>query len=308
MIAQSLLALVPVLGLIGAGFTMKARTFLTREFWPQAERLCYYVLLPALFVHGTANAQLSNFPIGAMAMVLAGSVVLTATALVLAQHRLAIDGPAFTSVLQGSIRFNNYLGLSIAVVLYGEQGVALAALTNAILVPVVNVLCTIAFARYGTKPLSVTGTFRSVSTNPLILACVLGITINLTGLGLPPGIADLVRALGSASLPLGLLCVGAALHINSIGRNLPRIACASAIKFLVLPGIAVAGCLLLGLTGPPAGTVILFLALPTASSAYVMAQALGGDSSLMASTITLQTIAGMVYLPALLLLIHSLTG
>jgi predicted permease len=287
---------------------MKSRKFLTPEFWPQAEKLCYYVLLPALFLYGTANAELSGLPIGAMAPVLAGSVMLTAIALVLVQRRFSFDGPAFTSVLQGSIRFNNYLGLSIAVVLYGEQGVALAAITNTILIPLVNVLCTIAFARYGSKPLSIMGTLCSIGTNPLTLACAAGTILNFSGARLPPGIADLVRALGSASLPLGLLCVGAALQINSIRRNLPTIAYASAVKFLVLPGIAAAGCLLVGLAGPPAGIIILFLALPTASSAYVMAQALGGDHTLMASTITLQTIAGMLYLPGVLILVTSFTG
>ena len=287
---------------------MKARTFLAPVFWPQAEKLCYYVLLPALFINGTATTQLAELPIATMAPILAGSVILTAVALVLVQRRFPFDGPAFTSVVQGSIRFNNYLGLSIAVILFGQQGVALAAITNAILVPLVNVLCTIVFARHGTKPLSVGGTFRSIGTNPLILACVVGIVLNVTGVGLPAGIAELVRALGSASLPLGLLCVGAGLQVNSIGRNALPIAYASAVKFLVLPATAVAGCLLLGLAGPPAGIVVLFLALPTASSAYVMAKALGGDSSLMASTITLQTITGVFYLPGLLFLITSFTA
>jgi len=302
------LALLPVLGLIGGGYAMKARTFLAPAFWPQAEKLCYYVLLPALFINGTATTQLAELPIGTMAPVLVGSVILTAMVLALVQGRFRFDGPAFTSVVQGSIRFNNYLGLSIAVILYGEQGVALAAITNAILVPLVNVLCTIVFARHGTKPLSVGGTFRSIGTNPLILACAVGIVLNLTGVGLPAGIAELVRALGSASLPLGLLCVGAGLQVNSIGWSALPIAYASAIKFLVLPATAVAGCLLLGLAGPPAGIVVLFLALPTASSAYVMAKALGGDSSLMASTITLQTITGVFYLPGLLFLITSFTA
>src|ERR671914_748120 len=94
-LANSLLALVPVLALIGTGFAMKARTFLTGEFWPQAEKLCYYVLLPALFIYGTANAGLSDLPIGAMAPVLAGSVVLTAVGLALVQRRFTFDGPAF---------------------------------------------------------------------------------------------------------------------------------------------------------------------------------------------------------------------
>lgn len=196
---------------------MKARTFLKPEFWPQAEKLCYFVLLPALFINGTATTELGDLPIGMMAPVLAGSVIVTAMALILVQRRFRFDGPAFTSVVQGSIRFNNYLGLSIAVILYGEQGVALAAFTTAILVPLVNVLCTIVFARHGSRPLSVKGTLRSIGTNPLILACAAGIVLNLTGVGLPAGIVELVRALGSASLPLGLLCVGAGLQSTASG-------------------------------------------------------------------------------------------
>jgi predicted permease len=307
-ILQTLVALGPVIGLIALGYALRARSFLAPSFWPPAERLCYFVLLPALFISGTATADLAGLPIALMAPILAGPVVLTALGLVLAQRWLDLDGPAFTSVLQGSIRFNNYLGLSIALALFGPDGVALAAIANTVLVPLVNVLCTLAFARYGAERLTLAGTVRSIATNPLILGCVLGILLNVSGLGLPPGIAEFVRALGSASLPLGLLCVGAALDLRSIGRDPGAVVLATAVKFAVLPGLGIAGCLLLGLTGEPAATVILFLSLPTASSAYVMARALGGDARLMASTITLQTVAGVLYLPVVFLVIRALTG
>ncbi|MFJ6003350.1 AEC family transporter [Arthrobacter sp. NPDC092385] len=308
MIVQTLVALGPVIGLIALGYAIRARGFLAPAFWRPAERLCYFILLPALFIHGTATADLAGLPIGLMAPVLAGPVVLAALGLVAAQRRLDLDGPAFTSVLQGSIRFNNYLGLSIALALFGPDGVALAAIANTVLVPLVNVICTLAFARYGSEKLTLGGTLRSIATNPLILGCVIGILLNVTGVGLPPGISDLVRTLGSASLPLGLLCVGAALELRSMGRNVGAVALATVVKFSVLPGLGIAGCLLLGLTGEPAAMVILFLSLPTASSAYVMARALGGDSRLMASTITLQTVAGVLYLPFVFLVIRALTG
>ncbi|WP_434995638.1 AEC family transporter [Arthrobacter sp. Ld5] len=308
MIAQTLAALGPVIGLIALGYGLRARSFLAPAFWPPAERLCYFVLLPALFISGTATADLAGLPIGLMAPILAGAVLLTTIGLVLAQRGLDLDGPAFTSVLQGSIRFNNYLGLSIALALFGADGVALAAIANAVLVPLVNILCTLAFARYGAQRLTVAGTVRSIATNPLILGCLIGILLNVTGVGLPPGLDGFVRTLGAASLPLGLLCVGAALELRSMGRNLGAVALSTTVKFVVLPGLGVAGCLLLGLTGAPAATVILFLSLPTASSAYVMARALGGDSRLMASTITLQTVAGVAYLPVVFLVIGRLTG
>ncbi|MHA7282664.1 AEC family transporter [Arthrobacter sp. TMS2-4] len=307
MIAQTLAALGPVIGLIALGYGIRARGFLAPAFWPPAERLCYFILLPALFISGTATADLAGLPIALMAPILAGAVLLTALGLVLAQRRLDLDGPAFTSVLQGSIRFNNYLGLSIALALFGADGVALAAIANAVLVPLVNILCTLAFARYGAQRLTVGGTVRSIATNPLILGCGIGILLNVTGIGLPPGLDGFVRTLGTASLPLGLLCVGAALELRSMGRNLGAVALSTTVKFVVLPGLGVAGCLLLGLTGAPAATVILFLSLPTASSAYVMARALGGDSRLMASTITLQTVAGVAYLPLVFLVIGRVT-
>ena len=219
MILQTLVALGPVIGLLALGYGIRARRFLSPQFWPPAERLCYFVLLPALFISGTATADLGGLPIGLMAPVLAGPVVLTALGLVLAQRWMDLDGPAFTSVMQGSIRFNNYLGLSVALALFGADGVALAAIANTILVPLVNVLCTLAFARYGAEKLTVGGTVRSIATNPLILGCVIGILLNVSGTGLPPGVGEFVRALGTASLPLGLLCVGAALELRSMGRN-----------------------------------------------------------------------------------------
>lgn len=149
MILQTLVALGPVIGLIALGYALRARRFLAPAFWAPAERLCYFVLLPALFISGTATADLAGLPIALMAPVLAGPVVVTALGLVVAQRWLDLDGPAFTSVLQGSIRFNNYLGLSIALALFGPGGVALAAIANTVLVPLVNVLCTLGFARYG---------------------------------------------------------------------------------------------------------------------------------------------------------------
>ena len=308
MIAQTVVALGPVIGLIALGYAIRTRAFLAPTFWPPAERLCYFILLPALFVNGTATADLAGLPIALMVPILAGPVILTALGLVVAQRWLDFDGPAFTSVLQGSIRFNNYLGLSIALALFGADGVALAAIANAILVPLVNVVCTLAFARFGAEKLSIGGTVRSIATNPLILGCTIGILLNVTGIGLPPGIAEFVRTLGIASLPLGLLCVGAALELRSMGGSLGAVALATVMKFVVMPALGIAGCLLFGLTGEPAATVILFLSLPTASSAYVMARALGGDSRLMASTITVQTVAGVLYLPVVFLVIRVFTG
>lgn len=56
-----------------------------------------------------------------------------------------------------------------------------------------------------------------------------------------------------------------------------------------MPAATVAAALLLGLKGPALTTALLFQALPTASSAYIMARQRGGDAPLMAVITAIQT-------------------
>lgn len=195
-----LLALVPIALLIGLGVALRRAGFLAETFWPQAERLGYYVLLPSLFVHGLATAHLDGVPVLALAAVLVASTLSVALVLLALRPRLALDGAAFTSVFQGGIRFNNYVGVSAAVGLFGAQGVALAAVANAAIVPTVNVLCVLVFARFGSAGrLAPAAVVRQLALNPLVVASVVGIGFQATGLRLPLGVEPVLKALGQAS-------------------------------------------------------------------------------------------------------------
>lgn len=293
-----LLALVPIALLIALGTWLRSSHFLADSFWPQAERLGYYVLLPALFVHGLATAKLEGVPVVGMALALVSSTVLVASLLVLSRRCFAVSDAAFTSVFQGGVRFNNYVGVSAAAGLFGAQGIALAAVANAAIVPTVNILCVLVFARYGSAGrMSWKGVAWQMAVNPLLLACALGILLHATELGLPPAIEPLLKALGQASLPLGLLCVGAALDLKAARSWLRPVGMASLAKFVVMPMVTLAACHLFGLSGEAAIAVLLFQALPTASSSYIMARQLGGDAPLMAGIIAGQTLLAGVALP-----------
>ncbi len=302
-----LLALVPIALLIGLGVALRRAGFLAETFWPQAERLGYYVLLPSLFVHGLATAHLDGVPVLALAAVLVASTLTVALVLLALRPRLALDGAAFTSVFQGGIRFNNYVGVSAAVGLFGAQGVALAAVANAAIVPTVNVLCVLVFAQFGSAGrLAPAAVVRQLALNPLVVASVVGIGFQATGLRLPLGVEPVLKALGQASLPLGLLCVGAALDFGTARTWVRPLAVTSAVKFGLMPLATVLACLALGLRGPAAATALLFQALPTASSSYIMARQLGGDAPLMAGIIALQTVLAGAALPLVLLVLEGI--
>jgi predicted permease len=228
-------------------------------------------------------------------------VFFVGAALVAVRQRLSIDAPAFTSVFQGSVRFNSYVGVTAAVGLFGAHAAALSAIAIATIVPTVNVLCVLVFARYVAAGSGTRNAVRSIALNPLVGACIAGLFLHATGLGLPPGIEGFMKALGQAALPLGLLCVGAALDPGALGER-PRLALlAGTAKFVAMPLVAVACCLALDMRGTPALIAILFNALPTASSSYVMARLLGGDASLMASLIASQTVVAALTMPLTLL-------
>lgn len=293
-----LLALLPIALLIMLGAWLRRSQFIADAFWPQAERLGYYVLLPALFVHGLATARLDGVPVQGMILALVSSTVLVAVLLVALRRYFSVDDAAFTSVFQGGVRFNNYVGVSAAAGLLGSQGIALAAVANAAIVPTVNILCVLVFARYGSAGrMSWKGIARQMALNPLLLACAVGMLLRVSGLGLPVALEPLLKALGQASLPLGLLCVGAALELGAVRNWLRPVGQASVAKFMVMPLITLGACHLFGLTGDAALAALLFQALPTASSSYIMARQLGGDAPLMAGIIAGQTLLAAVALP-----------
>ena len=293
-----LIALLPIAFLIALGACLKHRQFLADTFWAQAERLAYYVLLPCLFFHGLATAKLDGVPIQSMVSVLILSTVVVSLMLLGARVLITRDNAAFTSVFQGGIRFNNYVGVSAAAGLFGVQGVALAAVANAAIVPTVNILCVLVFARFGSSGrMTFSKVLKQLALNPLVLACFAGGLIQVLGWGLPVGIEPMLKALGQASLPLGLLCVGAALEFGSIKQWLRPVGYSSLVKFLVMPLVTLGACHLFRLEGKAAIAALLFQALPTASSSYIMARQLGGDAPLMAGIIACQTLLAGVALP-----------
>ncbi|KWE50689.1 transporter [Burkholderia ubonensis] len=300
MIGAVLLALAPVALLVALGHGLKRTGFVGDAFWPSAERLCYYVLLPALFAHGLASARLQSLAVMPLALALVGSTVAAAAALLLIRPFVRVDGAGFTSVFQGAVRFNNYVGASLAAGLFGAQGIALAAVCVAAIVPTVNLMCVLVFARYGSTRPGIVALVRQIVSNPLVVACAIGIAMQAGGTTFPPAIEPAVRALGAASMPLGLLCVGAALTFDAASAWMQPVCVASAFKFVAMPLLTLVAGRALGLGDAALTVALLFQALPTSSASYLMARQLGGDAPLMAGITAFQTLFATIAMPAVL--------
>ena len=297
-------ALVPIFVLIALGHVLYRFRFPGENFWPQLERLVYYVFLPALLVEKLGGAPLDPVRIAPVALAVVLTLAAISVVVLVLRRVIPVDGPAFTSVYQGAIRFNTYLGLAVAMAVYGAVGVATAALALAFLVPLVNVLSVAVLTRYAGGQASAGTVLLGIARNPLILACVVGMALNGSGVGLPFD-GSVLNIIGRAALPLGLMTVGAGLRLKMDWGQGAAIAWSSVFKLVAMPLLAFAAARLVGLTTLEMQMLVLFAALPTATSAYILARLLGGDHTLVASILTVQTLLSVVTLSVTLLLIGT---
>ncbi len=298
-------ALLPVFLLMLFGAALKRIDFPGGDFWPLLDRLNYFVLFPSLLFIKLATARIS--PLEAVDFWLAViAALLTIAVLALITGRLVLGpGPALTSLFQCATRFNTFAGFAAVTALYGNEGMTYAALLTATIVPVVNTLCVLVLNRYGASGGNLTflQQLKGFFTNPLIVACIFGIAYRITGWPLPGVIHASLTLLSSAAIALGLLSVGASLDLRAAGRQWQAGAIGILLCLIVYPLIMAAIMDSFAITGTARSVAILWAALPTATSAVILARIMGGDVPLMANLTTITTLAAMATMPLILALL-----
>jgi malonate transporter len=286
------LLLLPDFLLILLGFVVCRGTALDRPVWEAAERLVYFLLFPVLLFNSIVKSPLQ--PAETLNLGLAGvTTVAVGVVVALAIGRWpGVDARLHASGAQTAYRFNSYIGLALAERLLGAQGLAWMALIISLSVPLCNVAAVWPLARHGGHSY-----WRELARNPLIISTVLGLAANAAGLRLPETMATVLQRIGVAALPVGLMAVGAGLTFGGL-KAAPGLATALlGIRHALLPVVAIGLALALRLTPEQRSIVVLFAALPTASSAYVLAARMGGDGGFVAGLVTVSTLLGMLSVP-----------
>lgn len=295
------LLLLPDFLLIVAGWAICRWTALNRPVWDGAERLVYYLLFPALLFNSIVRNPLQP---ASMAQLAGSGIAVVGTGIVLAyalRRWPGVDPLLHASGAQTAFRFNSYVGLALAERIAGTPGVAWVALLVSLCVPICNIAAVWPLARHGGH-----GYLRELVRNPLIVSTLAGLGFNLLGLRLPEIVSITLGRIGAAALPLGLMAVGAGLTFGAL-REAPRLAAAlMAIRHLVLPAVAIAIVIALELPAPQQAIVVAFAALPTASSAYVLATRMGGHGGFVAGLVTVSTLIAMAALPLALAALQAL--
>ena len=304
-----LFSILPIFIVLMLGHVLRRNHVPSEEYWNYADKLVYWVLLPALLFYKTSTIEISAHLLGPFAVTLLGGLAAALLFSLLVQRFMGMPRVSYSSVLQGATRHNTFVALAVADRLFGAEGLALAALATSVLIPVTNVTVVVSMLTLLRAPEErgfARTLARELMRNPLLIAIGLGVGFNVSGVGEVPVLHDTTRLLGQATLPVVLLCVGASLRIREMRASLAPVLVSAGAKLVIFPLAIVALARAVGLEGVAAQVAVLYGAVPTASSGYALARQMGGDAPLMAAIITLQTLLTLFTLPFTMVLVRYL--
>jgi predicted permease len=297
--------LAPVFLMIALGAVMQRTGFVTAGFLKEANRVTYWLGLPALLfsqlagsAHEVGSAKLTlGVMLGAMALVV-GTGYLVAWIL---RVPGSVMGTFVQAVSRGNVAF---VGLPIiyslpdATLASGLSVRAEAIIVVAPMMVVFNFVSVVVLV-LSQHPISfrmAIPLFKQLATTPPLLATLAGLLFVVMGWTLPSAVDKTFAALGEMALPLGLLGVGGAMITVRLGSNWRTPLVAALVKTLLSPLFGWAIARLLGLGVTETKMVMILMATPTAVVSYTVALELKGDEGLAAGAIVLSVVTSLVTL------------
>jgi predicted permease len=252
-----------------------------------------------MLVYSLATANI-NADINTIKMVLITilTIFIATIFLIFLQFIFRYNNKEFTSLFQGSIRYNTYILVAVVSLIYKDEGLVLTMFLITFMIPFINIVSVAIFSFYirENEKFSYIKTAKSIITNPLIIACVIGGFLNFTGIGLPILIKPIIKSLGDPAVLLGLLSVGVCLKFSSFKTKKATFWLAPILKLVCLPILAFLLGSFFAINDVMLGIIVLFCAMPTATNSYILAKQLGGDTELISAIITAEVIFSFVTL------------
>ena len=283
---------------VALGFLGKIRRFFTEEGDRFLSDIIYYYTMPALSLVST-NIPITPEVFASALGVLLLSLAWTVFPLSLGSlcTRYLNLPPKRRDAFLFALAFGNvaYLGFPVASLLWGKLGVFYAAiftLGQNLLLWTLGIWLT---ERHG-------GSSRmewKQILNINVLAISLGFLLSILGISFPPLVAEALKSLGQATVPLALMLVG-----SNLGGQNPKLLVPSCpliwltfLKLLLLPLLIWIAVLHFPLEPLAKGVAVMEVAMPTAAIGPAIAQKYGGDHEFLSQGVLVTTLFSLFTIP-----------
>lgn len=274
--------IVPIFTIIFLGWVARRLGFIKPDFLGPANRLVYYLAIPALIFRAISKTALkTQFNPQVLALTLA-ALVITYLVAWAAGYSARLRKGRLATFVQSSFHGNlGYIGLAVIYYLSGTEGVARGGIIAGFMMILQNLLSVVVLqVSSGSTSGTALSTLRKIVGNPVIVAAMAGILFSLAGLRLPVILARGLDIMSGMGLPMALLIIGASLSFGMVRESLPAVLTASTLKLLLLPAVGFALYTACGIATRDYLPGLILLASPTATISYVMAKEMGGDADL----------------------------
>ena len=273
--------IIPIFAVITLGWFVRIKGFIQPEFLDPANRLVYYLAIPAMIFHEISKASLrTQFDVTVILITLLSVLAVFAVAWCVGFFWRIRSGELGTFI-QASFHGNlGYIGLAVAYYSLGNDGFVRASIIAGFIMILQNLLAVIAL-QFNSDDASTSKNKQDVALrilgNPVILSALAGILFSATGLKLPLVISRSLDILSGLALPMALILIGASLSFKLMQLRMLRILFSSFLKLILLPGVGIILYRLFNINLHNYLPGLILLASPTATLTYVMAKEMSGD-------------------------------
>ena len=313
-------ATLPIVLTVALGYFIKRLGIVTQSVASSVNKIVFRVLLPAMLFVNIYEIE----SIGSINLTYVGYVIGITVALFLIfipiVSRLFSKRNQRGVILQAIFRSNYALvGIPLAEALFGSEGVALASILAAFIIPVFNILAVICLSIYSDeKRPSVRSILIKILQNPLIISVVtallvLAVRALFVRLDFSFRLSDakplfkVLKSLSSAATPMALLALGAQFEFSAIPALKRQIIFGIAIRNAFIPAAALSIAYAMGIfEGAHFATFVAMFTTPVAVSSVPMAESMGADHRLAGQIVIWTTILSSVTIFLASLILKSL--
>lgn len=264
---------------------------MTDDFVERASRLIFNFALPALLFTTISKSSLDLTSELDMLLVGIVSTVLVCALMMLVCPFLVQQRSDRGVVIQGAFRSNmGIIGLAYCANAYGDAGIALGSIYLGALTILYNIISVGILNFYLDSKTSFLIVLKGIATNPIILSIIAALTVSEFNIKIPDVFLNSAGYFSQLTLPLALLCTGAALRFTHFKDNAKAASVSVLVKCLVYPGIIIFAAIYFKIEGLTLGVIYLMSIAPTAAASYVMVRKIGGNHQLAAQIIAISTI------------------
>ena len=290
--------IIPIFALIIMGWAAKKKGFMPPEFLAPANRLVYYLAIPAMIFRAISRtdfyAQFNSRVLACtLIAILAVFVVAWIAGLIFRISRMQIG-----TFIQTSVHGNlGYIAFAVAFYFLGSEGLVRASIIGGFVMILQNFLAVIALqvnSNRGVESGNISKVILAILGNPVIVSAMGGILFSIIAIPIPLIINRCLDILSSLALPMALLLIGGSLSFERMRSRIASILSSGMLKLILLPALGVTLYRLLNLTLQDYLPGLIILASPTATVTFVMAKEMNGDADFAVAAISASTIFSAV--------------